>query len=194
MTKFAKTFDLGNVAEDEDARPVESSPYIDTTVLNLPTRQGMTGSAIYNSNMIMLNTSGPPVTTAPRPGFPQDQASRGDGSTPTTIGGAFPGLLDNSRHSGGGDFAGDLMPSGFPHFGMPGNVMGPNHPHFFNGVTPPPPGLGMLPRFDPFGPPGGPTDPTGIPEGQHKNRLSRGDPNPDHLRPPNNLNNNNLFM
>jgi hypothetical protein len=80
-----------------------------------------------------------------------------------------------------GDFSGDLRPTGLdpsPNMQggvyhdpsiLPGNLMGPNHPMFHGGVgggggMGPLGGvgstgglLGMHPRFDPFGPPGGPT-------------------------------------
>ena len=87
-----------------------------------------------------------------------------------------------------GDFSGDLMPTGvyqFPGSGngmmMPGvgqgNLMGPNHSMFGRvgggrnmgpgfapggGIAPMNTGIGTLqPRFDPYGPPGGPTEPGG---------------------------------
>jgi hypothetical protein len=81
-----------------------------------------------------------------------------------------------------GDFSGDLRPTGLDPFPssqggvyhdpsiLPGNLMGPNHPMFrggggggVGGIGPLGGGdgtggvLGMQPRFDPFGPPGGPT-------------------------------------
>ncbi len=88
-------------------------------------------------------------------------------------------LLGNARIVGGrvgGDFAGDLLPSGIPAPGvanpMPnGNLMGMNHPYFqgvglgdedededdplgVGGTFPQVGGLGMQPRFDPYYPPG----------------------------------------
>jgi hypothetical protein len=128
----------------------------------------------------------------------------------------------------GGDFGDDLAPGGFGPLpnsgglappGSGGNLMGPNHPAFrggdydnsnslgggdFNnpgGVG----GLGMRPRFDPFGPPGGPTDPDnggglcpdprrGNGNGRGRMRGQRGgNPNPDHMRPPNDFGGN-MFM
>ena len=60
-------------------------------------------------------------------------------------------------------------------------------------------GFEMRPRFDPFGPPGGPTEPGRSGRGRGGGRGGRGGgrgsgglpgglgfPNPDHLRPPNN--------
>jgi hypothetical protein len=114
------------------------------------------------------------------------------------------------RRFAAGDFAGDFMPGGLidPNFGgtpsfRPGNLMGPDHPIFqggdgvggggLSGVGPHS-GYGMKPRFDPFGPPGGPTEPFDIGDGNKpKTKVppgGMGEPNHDHMRPPNNLNNN----
>jgi hypothetical protein len=108
----------------------------------------------------------------------------------------------------GGDFGGDLAPGGVsafpgsdglhPGFEGGGNLMGPNHPAFsgdgaytpFQGSDSGPDigGLGMRPRFDPYGPPGGPTDPSRNPNfpgrGRGPPRGGTGEPNPDHQRPP----------
>ena len=110
-----------------------------------------------------------------------------------------------------GQFDGDLYPSGisapFFHGEMSGNVMGPNHPIFnirtgennnndddhvgnING-DPFRMGIhGMTPRFDPFGPPGGPTEPpsrgTTFPGGN-------GNPNRDLAIPPP-FGGNNMFL
>lgn len=105
-----------------------------------------------------------------------------------------------------GDFAGDFMPGGLmdPGFGggrafPPGNLMGPDHPMFQGGGSGlsgvgPHSGYGMKPRFDPFGPPGGPTEPFHVGDpSKSKTKVppgGMGEPNPDHMRPPNNLNNN----
>jgi hypothetical protein len=97
---------------------------------------------------------------------------------------------------------------------MGGNLMGPNHPIFSGDPTmigpvgihgPPIGGPGtMQPRFDPFYPPGidgggngdlpfgaGPPDPLRHPVNKNMNRMNRpslrGEPNPDHLPPPNSL-------
>ena len=133
-----------------------------------------------------------------------------------------------------GDFEGDLLPGGIqpglpggPSFG--GSQVGPNHPMFdrsfgdddlYNngiggGLYGPPSfgipgvggGVGMRPRFDPYGPPGGPTEPgrggrggrgggvgrggrfgSGRGRGGGRGRMPPGgfgDPNNDHLQPPN---------
>jgi hypothetical protein len=110
-----------------------------------------------------------------------------------------------------GDFADDLLPasSGLrdPRFGRvggrvggSGNLMGPNHPIFspggdFGGIHfPAGPGT-MQPRYDPVMPPGiGGNDL--LPPGQSRRPRGRhnpGDPNPDHLPPPNSLGDN-MFM
>ena len=71
--------------------------------------------------------------------------------------------------------------------------MGPNHPMFAGGGGVHGPPLGgpgsMQPRFDPFYPPG--VDPDDINNGNpQRNRPSRsGEPNPDHLPPPNSFGN-----
>jgi len=95
-----------------------------------------------------------------------------------------------------GDFAGDLAPGGirmdtsdsFP--GVGGNLMGPNHPIFSSGNPLGGGRHGMQPRFDPFGPPGGPMDPSG----DRPRQRFPGEPNPDHLPPPNSFGAGNMFM
>ena len=99
-----------------------------------------------------------------------------------------------------------------------GNLMGPNHPSFHpqqgddygsgyyedgsDFITPG--GLGMQPRFDPFYPPGvggfgpgrgrGRGGRGGLGRGRGRGRFGGGDPNPDHMRPPNNFNGGDMFM
>jgi len=103
-----------------------------------------------------------------------------------------------------GDFDRDLMPGGID--SPAGNLMGPNHPAFGGPAIGSGGGYGMRPRFDPYGPPGGPQDPGNDdannlldPRNPQRARRPRpppggtGDPNPDHERPPNNLSNN-MFM
>jgi hypothetical protein len=96
-----------------------------------------------------------------------------------------------------GDFAGDLGCDPLRMPGRPtGNTMGPNHPMFqqqqqpvgYNPQDDYRSGFGMRPRFDPFGPPGvppGPPPPRG--GGNPQGRPVPGEPNPDHLTPPNSL-------
>jgi len=133
-------------------------------------------------------------------------------------------VMDSRR----GDFEGDLLPGGIqpglpggpspPSFG--GSQVGPNHPMFdrsfgdddlYNTGSYGPPsfgipgvgGVGMRPRFDPYGPPGGPTEPgrsgrggrggrgrfgSGRGRGGGRGRMPPGgfgDPNNDELQPPN---------
>lgn len=133
--------------------------------------------------------------------------------------------VDSHRGMGHrGDFEGDLLPGGI-RSGLPGGVppsfggsqVGPNHPMFdrtfggdddlynahdgFGGGFGSPsfgfPGVGggMRPRFDPYGPPGGPTEPGrggrgrfGTGRGRGRGRMPPGGsfgPNNDHLQPPN---------
>ena len=106
-----------------------------------------------------------------------------------------------------GDFAGDLLPAtglqdprfhgtGGMHDGrMGGNLMGPNHPMFSPASGGyPGPGMGgggpgsMQPRFDPVFPSHlgrGPPPPGG--RRPYNNPSRSGEPNPDHLPPPNSL-------
>lgn len=116
-------------------------------------------------------------------------------------------LREPNRQDRGGDFSGDLLftpsdPLLNPNLPLPrptGNLMGPNHPLFNleeqqqydDDVIG---GQRMRPRFDPYGPPGGPTDPSFVDptfpgrgranRGRGRGRGGPGDPNPDHLRPP----------
>lgn len=108
-----------------------------------------------------------------------------------------------------GDFDRDLMPGSGGVDDPAGNLMGPNHPAFGGPAIGSGGGYGMRPRFDPYGPPGGPTDPRNLdpnrnigPNDPRNPQLPRqprpppggpGEPNPDHERPPNDLNNN-MFM
>jgi hypothetical protein len=113
--------------------------------------------------------------------------------------------------NGRGQFAGDLVPGGLvdPSFyagndgRMGGNLMGPNHPVFMpGGMHGGGPGRmggpGMIggpgtmqPRFDPVLPPG--LVDVDI-HGQPIRRRMQGDPNPDHLRPPNSFGGDNMFL
>jgi hypothetical protein len=102
---------------------------------------------------------------------------------------------------------------------MGGNLMGPNHPIFSPGSVGVGgdygndqfPGMGglpiggpgtMQPRFDPLMPPGIGGDDFPPPPGslaaansrRLRGRTVPGEPNPDHLPPPNSLGNNNMFM
>ena len=69
---------------------------------------------------------------------------------------------------------------------MGGNLMGPNHPSFMGGGHPGVMGGAgtMQPRFDPMHPPG--VLDIDIHGNPRRGRQSRsGEPNPDHLPPPN---------
>mmetsp|Transcript_22669 Transcript_22669/g.21784 ORF Transcript_22669/g.21784 Transcript_22669/m.21784 type:complete len:515 (-) Transcript_22669:188-1732(-) len=117
-----------------------------------------------------------------------------------------------------GDFEIDLNPlvGGHPKHSsqrntIPGNLMGPNHPAFQGGEIndqysdlpggfPLPGGLGMEPRFDSYYPPGavgrfpgrGRSRGRGG-RGRHPFDPTRGNPNPDHQRPPSHFGGN-MFM
>ena len=155
------------------------------------------GCALVDPQSSNVTTNNPTTTTLPS--YPQQRYPNNINNTPYNpppprIETSFP---FPSHHRG--DFEGDLLPRGVGSLdpGQAGNLMGPGHPAFQGGGRldhlGPSSGFGMRPRFDPFGPPGGPTDPNIHPPG------GTGDPNPDHLRPTNylgnnNNNNNNRFM
>jgi hypothetical protein len=182
MTEFANTFDLGAIHDNDKPVGQESRPKFLTPPIHascgLSLKQQSSNPPYDGSRPLTLGES--------KYGY----------NTPT-IGSAFP----PTRPQFIGDFSGDLVPGGMPgmqHIG-PGNMMGPNHPFFqgggMSGVGDSS-GFGMRPRFDPFGPPGGPQEiPNGGSGGIPLNMRPRssGDPNPDHLQPPNSFNTNNMF-
>jgi hypothetical protein len=210
LTRFVEAFDLGGMADEHGAPPVEveastlpsqqTLPYVDRTVLTLPSHAAV--SSVHQN----FPLAGPaPVPPPPIP-YPDESRS-------PTLESAFPGLLQPGTNRGdfpedlrvgGGGGAGGVGPSS-PWVG--GNLMGPNHPFFAGGGgisgVGPGSGFGMRPRFDPVGgPPGGPTDvdgdghtrPPPPPPGTVGNpRRNLGDPNPDHLSPPNSFHSN-MFM
>lgn len=171
LTKFCQTFDLGAVDEAEET--AAASPYVDNT-------------AQFHAEPHILKSGF--VSPQPVPGITSHRPQQWKQGVPTTIDQAFP----NPRLPRG-DFGDDLAPAGLrdPRFADPpgrvgGNLMGPNHPMFQGGGIHGPPlgGPGsMQPRFDPFYPPGVDPDMEGNPRRNQKHRS--GEPNPDHLRPPN---------
>lgn len=197
LSNFCRTFDLGAIYEGR----MEESTHASIPA-NGPTTTTTTLPLIQKSDLVPpVSTTVPPVIPpvgmSDRPNFKYE--------VPTTFYEAFPGL---HRPLGPhGDFAGDLLPSGLldprvPHDGrMGGNLMGPNHPMFQGrdgdhfGIPIGGPGT-MQPRFDPIYPdvvdfPHGPPSNT---IGRRSNRPSRsGEPNPDHLPPPNSFGNN-MFL
>lgn len=177
MSQFAKMFDFG-----VDAKQGSSE-------LQLPSD---TSRQFYSKTISDTNNS----FSAPRPcGDPLRISEPWNDRDGPTLERAFPGLVGG----GNGQFSGDLTPGGIRGPGLPGmdpsqggSLMGPNHPAFSGGDGIHPGGFGMQPRFDPFGP--SPTHPgnnhlNGVP-GRHRRP---GEPNPDHMRPPDNLGNN-MFM
>lgn len=184
LTNFCRTFDLGSVDEDMSDRAAASIPYVDNTAVSM-------AQTMQKSDFIPARPAEIPSLRA------SSQKPRYD--VPTTLGEAFPGMNPLQRI---GDFAGDLAPAGlrdpvFPSAGdgrMGGNLMGPNHPMFQGGgggmVGPGGLPLGgpgsMQPRFDPIYPEGIDFPNGGGQPGRRSNRPSRsGEPNPDHLPPPN---------
>lgn len=147
----------------------------------------------------------PPVSSPTSPFMPptEPRQPQGDGWIPPRIGGGdlnpIPGLepYPMPGRPGVGNFGGDT-----------GSEIGPNHPFFFpeggglGGILPSGGGAGGLlpqPRFDPFGPVVGPHGPNfgdpGFPGRGGRGGPARGgrggrprvpgEPDPDHLRPPN---------
>jgi hypothetical protein len=199
LTNFCRTFDLGSIDEDMNERAAASLPYVDNTV---PVAQSMQQSDFIPARPVEIPSVG---ASSKQPRFQNE--------LPTTLGEAFPGINPLQRS---GDFMGDLAPAGLmdprvPSAGgrMGGNLLGPNHPMFQGGgMGMGGPGFGpgglplggpgsMQPRFDPIYPegidfPNGPNG--GGPPGQPGRRLSRpsrsGEPNPDHLPPPNSFSDN----
>lgn len=195
LSTFCQTFDLGAVVDSEVADT--EMPYMDNTVV-----YGRSTSETTDTR---------PLTTAARPspsdppgvqpvlparGDVPDGVAWKDGRVPSTLDQAFP---DARRQPfPGGDFADDLLPAGLqdPRFmrggrgqGMGGNLMGPNHPCFGGGFDGPPiggPGS-MQPRFDPVYPPGIDDGQSSSGRGQRQKPSRTGEPNPDHLPPPNSL-------
>jgi hypothetical protein len=199
LTNLCNTFDLGPVqeevtdmdaevaiaAEQQQRSSSSSLPYGDTTVLTGP-------SPARSIDTLRVPSRAP--REPPRMDYDEFDA---------------PTIKQFQPHPHRGDFDSDLRPAGIvdPNAlpGSGGNLMGPNHPAF--GTHPAPDlggggGFGMRPRFDPFGPPGGPTDiqpppgtndKNGKPKGRRPPPGGPGDPNPDHQRPPSDLGNN-MFL
>jgi len=187
LTKFCQMYDLGSTSPDGEAP--RSIPYMDNTITTSKMQAQFT-----------------PSSTIPTPPSVPVAASRpwqNGHVVPSILDQAFPQVAVANR----GHFAGDLAPAGLldplriggGHVG--GNLMGPNHPHFTGGNHPHftggmgpgfPNGPGsMQPRFDPVHPP---CLDIGVDGQPRRNRPSRsGEPNPDHLRPPNSFAGDNMF-
>lgn len=203
LSKFCRTFDLGALHSDDSA---------------MGGYDPMPGTVnhSYNTPSSSRSSSSSKMAFAP-PTYARTMEPRPLGYTvPSTLDQAFPSVpasaaaarrrtdprLMGYPHLPGGDFADDLLPSGLrdPRFGGPGimgggNLMGPNHPAFHGrvpGSLPPPSGPGsMQPRFDPIVPPC--LNNNNNNEDPLRTDGGGGEPNPDHLPPPNSLGNN-MFM
>ena len=141
LTKFTSQFDLGLL--EEDGARSSATPQMQVSC-----------SVSERTGVDRGNNPEHFPRRAPQQQFPAHPAN------------VFPG------HHPFGDFSGDLTPAGLVHplvgagtgssflpSPHPGNLMGPDHPMFAGG------GLQhqqqrFKPRFDPFGPPGGPMDPS----------------------------------
>lgn len=217
LSKFCRTFDLGAIQNDSSVLGDEANPGY-----RYPEKLGGGKNKLDASGIIPE-----PHSAASMAGMSSTPNLKEPGySVPSTLGQAFPPAAAAARRRddpsrlmdyppAGGDFAGDLLPSGLqdPRFARPsmggmggrsGNLMGPNHPLFAGPDSGLPVGLPgglpiggpgtMQPRFDPIVPPclGG-SDPPGPLAASRKARRAPGEPNPDHLPPPNSLGNN-MFM
>jgi hypothetical protein len=202
LSKFCRTYDLGY--EENDAASI---PYVDNTIspsilhrtavtTTTTTTTSTTNSTSTTSTSTTAHQVRPATATAQgtttKPSWPHE-------GVPSTLHQAFPVAV-----SGRGHFAGDLVPAGLvdPSFfvgndgRMVGNLMGPNHPQFMPGRMGGGPGMiggpgTMQPRFDPVLPPGL-VNIDGQPA--RRNRRTPGEPNPDHLPPPNSFGGDNMFM
>ncbi|KAL3928144.1 MAG: hypothetical protein SGBAC_012773 [Bacillariaceae sp.] len=196
LTKFCQMYDLGSPDTDTKG-DTNSIPYVDNTIT----------TNILNNYPPTTTTT----TTMPSPSVPAVAVSKpweSNGNFPSTLDQAFPQIAVGTNQ---GHFADDLTPAGLRdplrmgNGRMGGNLMGPNHPRFMGGggsgmVGGPGMGPGMIggpgtmqPRFDPVLPPGA-VD-IGVDGQPRRNRPSRsGEPNPDHLRPPNSFAGDSMFM
>jgi len=205
LTNFTKTFDLGHINDNENEDHIKNEKDSTDQSTKMPVY------ANNQSRRVIVNVGnddepwkayGPSTTNRFVPGGMPIRNNPDYALIPTPVG-------------VGGDFSSDLLPcggmgsnplggAGFAPpgvHGSTGNIMGPNHPFFGRvGVGGSIPGGGMQPRFDPFGPPGGPQEiyPPGFPGvgldqyGRPKKdpRLPPGGsgvPNNDILRPPDNM-------
>mmetsp|Transcript_13161 Transcript_13161/g.18870 ORF Transcript_13161/g.18870 Transcript_13161/m.18870 type:complete len:603 (+) Transcript_13161:53-1861(+) len=200
LLAFIRTFDLGHIfydstctetAEEATIRKQHASSFS----YNNTVAQQQQEFNYYKDKGETKRYTPSATPTSPAEVVNDRNIYTGEGTRPTIDSAFFGG-----RHfQDGGDFAGDLLtPVG--NFGgsssrapppPAGNLMGPNHPMFTTDgrfLSEPDAvigGLGMRPRFDPYGPPGGPTDPLFVNPGRRgRGRGGTGDPNPDHLRPP----------
>ena len=168
MTNFCNTFDLGTINEKESS--TNETPLWDRYLPQVD-------RTVHPPDSLRIPVSHPIVPI---------YCDRKQYESPT--------IQVFCREPNRGDFSGDLVPTGTTHFAPSGgNLMGPGHP-LFNGPASTS-GFGMRPRFDPFGPPGGPQDPTVFqdPSLPRPPPGGLGIPNNDIARPPNHLSNN-MFM
>mmetsp|Transcript_4120 Transcript_4120/g.4674 ORF Transcript_4120/g.4674 Transcript_4120/m.4674 type:complete len:535 (+) Transcript_4120:33-1637(+) len=214
MRKFCRIFDLGAVNNTIDGESFVTAAvgiaFIKKDSITKPTSATLYPQAVTRVEHYPNRRS--EGTSAPQP------MSWEEGYVPSTFDQAFP-----QRNPIHGDFASDILPatglqdprshSGrYSGVGIGGNLMGPNHPMFSPGVG----GHGQImggrgvgyggpgtlqPRFDPVYPPGVDGDLRHDPPAgrrPHKKPSRTGEPNPDHLLPPNSLsgnsNNNHMFM
>ncbi|VEU42474.1 unnamed protein product [Pseudo-nitzschia multistriata] len=211
LTRFCRAFDFGAVAGPEPAgdrgatgtstggaRPTHTGTSTDRKAAKAP------------DAILELNPAGS------KPEIAATEPRGGRFAVPSTLGEAFPAAASASGRNRVpvpgmdvpprlGDFSGDLLPPGWqdPRHARPGgvggNLMGPNHPLFAGdgGIGPVGgPGFGaggpgtMQPRYDPVLPPGiggVPHPGRGFRPGSDRRARMPGEPNPDHLPPPNSL-------
>lgn len=224
LSKFCRSFDLGAVkTHDADTMETESSQARSNSDKNSCNIEAPMIFAETNplrsskpTTTTQPQTNGYPIPSTIDQAFPSAPAAAAARRNPR------PSPLGMEYPVPHGDFAGDLLPASLqdPRFGRvggyvggSGNLMGPGHPMFSQGGGShyPPGGFAsggsgtMQPRYDPIVPPGiggngELPDPSGgrrLGSGiKNNNRRGRvpGEPNPDHLPPPNAFGDSNMFM
>jgi hypothetical protein len=201
LLTFVRSFDVGNVYDSTVVAPTTPK---DTEQATVKTRA-------MESNNTFNHSEEPRQKTFYRQqeGVQKSVSKSDEFYCPKPEGSILTGdealRVPSRQRDRGGDFAGDLLftptdPLMNPNLPLPrptGNLMGPNHPLFHLQEQYDDDIIGghrMRPRFDPYGPPGGPTDPFFVDptfpgrgranRGRGAGRGGSGDPNPDHLRPP----------
>lgn len=188
LSRLAQSLDLGG---DTNA---SQHLYVDYTLLKQQPHAGL--STRKNAAIDRVETMTFPRNNDHQPPF-SDPMQIPQHRHPDFSGDLLPSGIGLRRPSWDAICPGNLMGPNHPVFGISSRYMGPSHPSISGGNT----GIGTLrPRFDPFGPPGGPVqgdDNSAFqndPNAQYcHNNGGTGVPNNDLARPPP-LPNNNMFM
>jgi hypothetical protein len=203
LLTFVRSFDVGNVYDSTTASATAAPKDAEQEIVKNRTMES-------NNTFKQSNDQRPKSYYGVQNSVTRDEEyyhHKPEGSKVESLIGDDLLRLPGRQQERGGDFAGDLLftptdPLMNPNLPLPrptGNLMGPNHPLFhlqeqYDNDGDIIGGHRMRPRFDPYGPPGGPTDPTFVDptfsgrgranRGRGAGRGGSGDPNPDHLRPP----------